>query len=132
MPSPPPAWNFTRTPTVERTDAYWQMKEEGRPHGTAADTLSDMHLPRNSPVGIFLAFFAVMLGFALIWRISWLAGLGLIGAVVVILREAWKTDFEVRVPAEEVAAFERAHPASLQPARAGALDGSPEPSGHRP
>jgi cytochrome o ubiquinol oxidase subunit 1 len=131
MPSPPPAWNFTRSPTVQGTDAYWQMKEEGKPRGTPVDTLSDMHLPRNSPVGIFLAFFAVMLGFALIWRISWLAGLGLLGAVVVILREAWKTDLEVRVPAEEVAAFERAHPVSLQPAPLGGLD-SPDASGHRP
>jgi hypothetical protein len=39
----------------------------------------DLHLPRNSPVGIVLAFFAVILGFALIWRIYWLAGLDLVG-----------------------------------------------------
>jgi cytochrome o ubiquinol oxidase subunit 1 len=108
VPSPPPAWNFTAVPNVQRTDAYWHMKEEGlRP--PAAGTFSEMHLPRNSPVGIFLAFFAVILGFALIWRIDWLAGIGLLGAVVVVLREAWKTDLEVRVPAEEVAAFEHAH-----------------------
>ena len=37
----------------------------------------DLYLQRYSPVGIFLAFYAVILGFALIWRICWLAGLHL-------------------------------------------------------
>jgi cytochrome o ubiquinol oxidase subunit 1 len=69
----------------------------------------DLHLPRNTPVGFFIAFFAVILGFALIWRIDWLAAAGLIGAVAVALRESWKTDREELVTAEEVAAFERAH-----------------------
>jgi hypothetical protein len=51
----------------------------------------------------------VVLGFALIWRIDWLAAVGLLGAVAVALREFWKTDREDFVPAEQVAAFERAH-----------------------
>jgi len=109
VPSPPPAWNFTRLPNVERTDAYWHMKEEGSAHRELPSSFPDLHLPRNSPVGVFLAFFAVILGFALIWRIDWLAAIGLVGAVAVALRESWKTDLEIRVPAQEVAAFERAH-----------------------
>jgi cytochrome o ubiquinol oxidase subunit 1 len=109
VPSPPPAWNFTEVATVQQTDSYWHAKQAGSASSPSSKAITDMHLPRNSPVGIFLAFFAVILGFALIWRIDWLAGIGLIGAIVVVLREAWKTDLEVRVPAEEVAAFERIH-----------------------
>jgi cytochrome o ubiquinol oxidase subunit 1 len=109
VPSPPPAWNFTQLPNVQQTDAYWHMKDGTAARVMSPEVFADMHVPRNSPVGIFLAFFAVMLGFALIWRIEWLAAVGLIGAVVVVLREAWKTDLEVRVPAEEVAAFAHAH-----------------------
>ena len=56
-----------------------------------------------------MAFFAVILGFALIWRIDWLAAVGLMGAVAVALRESWKTDREELVPAREIAAFERTH-----------------------
>jgi cytochrome o ubiquinol oxidase subunit 1 len=109
LPSPPPAWNFTRLPQVERTDAYWHMKEEGLGRSAVPGSLVDLRIPRNTPVGVFVAFFAVITGFALIWRIEWLAVLGLVGAVVVALREYWKTERERIVPAEEVAAFERAH-----------------------
>jgi cytochrome o ubiquinol oxidase subunit I len=108
IPSPPPAWNFARLPNVERTDAYWQMKEEGVSRRELPGSFPDLHIPRNTPVGVFLAFFAVILGFALIWRIDWLAAIGLVGAVAVALRESWKTDLEIRVPSQEVAAFERA------------------------
>lgn len=131
VPSPPPAWNFTRLPSVQRTDAYWYMKEESTQRGAPVGPFAELHLPRNSPVGIFLASCAVILGFALIWRIYWLAGLGVVGAVAVVLREAWKTDLEVRVPADEVAAFERAHPAPIQQAGSGERVGNLTTSGHR-
>ena len=56
-----------------------------------------------------MAFFVVVLGFALVWHIDWLAAVGLLGAVAVALREFWKTDREDFIPAEQVAAFEHAH-----------------------
>jgi cytochrome o ubiquinol oxidase subunit 1 len=58
-------------------------------------------------VGFLVAFFTVTLGFALIWRIWWLAVIGLLGAIAVCLLEAWRTDGEVLVPAEEIAVIER-------------------------
>jgi cytochrome o ubiquinol oxidase subunit 1 len=110
-PSPPPAWNFSQLPPVGRADAFWAMKQPG---GTAQDrnvkrTYETIHIPRNNPTGFFLAFFAVLLGFSLIWRIWWGAGLGLLGVLVVCLMQAWRTDGEIEVPAEKVAAFERLH-----------------------
>jgi len=109
MPSPPPAWNFSVLPSVEHVDAYWETKREGTLRRVSPGNFGDLHLPRNTPVGIFMAFFAVILGFALIWRIEWLAAAGLVGAVAVALREFWKTDREEAVPAYEVAAFEHAN-----------------------
>jgi cytochrome o ubiquinol oxidase subunit 1 len=72
-------------------------------------TYETIHVPRNTPTGFFLAFFAVLLGFSLIWHIWWGAGLGLLGAIVVCLKQAWRTDGEIEVPAEKVAAYEQIH-----------------------
>jgi cytochrome o ubiquinol oxidase subunit 1 len=110
-PSPPPLWNFASVPRVDRADAFWAMKQQ---RGTAQDrnamrTYETIHVPRNTPTGFFLAFFAVLLGFSLIWHIWWSAGFGLLGAIVVCLRQAWRTDGEIEVPAEQIAAFERLH-----------------------
>jgi cytochrome o ubiquinol oxidase subunit 1 len=66
-----------------------------------------LHIPRNNPTGICVAFCTTILGFALIWRIGWLAALGLLGVIVVALVQAWRTDQEIPVPADEVEAFER-------------------------
>jgi cytochrome o ubiquinol oxidase subunit 1 len=92
------------------------MKQQGgtTQGGTARDgivkrTYETIRVPRNNPTGFFLAFFAVLLGFSLIWRIWWGVGLGLLGAIVVCLMQAWRTDGEIEVPAEKIAAFERVH-----------------------
>src|ERR1700758_2639949 len=71
IPSPPPPWNFTRLPNVERIDAHCDKKQEGGGRRAPPMTFVDLHVPRNTPVGVLLAFFAVLFGFAMIWRIYW-------------------------------------------------------------
>jgi cytochrome o ubiquinol oxidase subunit 1 len=108
-PSPPPAWNFSNLPQVDRADAFWAMKQQPRAaqDRNVTRTYEAIPIPRNNPTGFFLAFCAVLLGFSLIWRIWWGAELGLLGAIVVCLIQAWRTDGETEVPADRVAAFER-------------------------
>ena len=111
IPSPPPAWNFALLPQVERTDAFWAAKQQpgGAPGAGPPKTYISLHVPRNNPTGVLVAFCATMLGFALIWRIWWLAVPGLLGVIAVTLLQAWRTEAEVEVPAAEIEAFERAH-----------------------
>jgi cytochrome o ubiquinol oxidase subunit 1 len=57
------------------------------------------------------AFFAVVTGFALIWHIWWMAILGLGGAFVTTLAFAFRERGDVEIPARDLEAFDRAHPA---------------------
>jgi cytochrome o ubiquinol oxidase subunit 1 len=108
--SPPPPWNFTVLPQVSGFDEFWSMKHASKKSPLRAAPLSAappaIHLPRPSPLGFLTAFCAVMFGFASIWHIWWLAILGLMGAIALLLRHSWELDTEVQVSAQEIAAFE--------------------------
>ena len=49
-------------------------------------------MPRNSALGFVIAFFAVVLGFAMIWHIWWMAVAGLLGAFVTMVVFAFRDD----------------------------------------
>ena len=106
-PSPPPAWNFAVLPSVGRFARRTPAK------GT--QDYKAIEMPNNSPIGFITAFFAVVTGFALIWHIWWMAGLGLLGAFVTLLAFAFRRQEEVEVSAVEIARFDRAHPAEVAP-----------------
>ena len=60
-------------------------------------------MPLNTPIGVIVAFFTSLCGFAIIWYIWWLAILGLIGAFAVFVWYAWRDEHEHIIPVEEVA-----------------------------
>jgi cytochrome o ubiquinol oxidase subunit 1 len=107
--SPPPAYNFAVLPNVRGRDAYWDIKQRAR----AEEPLSPppdykpIETPRNSPTGFVCAFFATVMGFALIWHIWWLAIAGLVGAWATFVVFAWRDRTETVIPAEEVARTDR-------------------------
>jgi cytochrome o ubiquinol oxidase subunit 1 len=106
--SPPPAWNFAVLPSISGTDAFWNAKRH-RDSQTPQIALQALTVPKHSPLGFFIAFFAVILGFSLIWHIWWLAILGLLGAITVSLRQAWRIDLEDHISVAAIAEHERAH-----------------------
>jgi cytochrome o ubiquinol oxidase subunit I len=110
-PSPPPAFNFAVLPRIESEDAYWSLKQRAIQRAALSDepTYTDIEMPRNSPTGFICAFFATFMGFALIWHIWWLAGLGVVGAYVTFVIFAWRDQDEYVIPAAEVAKIDRAN-----------------------
>jgi cytochrome o ubiquinol oxidase subunit 1 len=93
-------------PRVETIDAFWEMKRKGlKPAETAYQPIE---MPRNSPAGFIIAFFAVVTGFALIWHIWWIVVLGLLAAAAVVLVSGWSDDRDREIPAAEIARMERA------------------------
>ena len=105
IPSPPPPFNFAVEPEVAGVDAYWTMKLKAREAGqllTKEPEYEPIEVPLNSPTGFITAFFAVAIGFAMIWHIWWLAALGLLGAYATFVVFAWRDVAETEIPAEEV------------------------------
>src|SRR5262249_24060129 len=86
--SPPPAWNFAGRPHVAERDAYGAGKrsahaKDGVP--APAPPYEPIEMPKNSAIGFVNAFFAVVVGFALIWHIWWMAAFGVFGAFLTVL-----------------------------------------------
>jgi len=107
--SPPPAFNFAILPDVSGEDAYWGIKERAAEQ-TGQDKRPDyqaIEMPRNSPTGFVCAFFATLVGFALIWHIWWLLAVGAMGAYATFVVFAWRDKDEDEIPAEEVARIDR-------------------------
>ncbi|MGH6778615.1 MAG: cbb3-type cytochrome c oxidase subunit I [Bradyrhizobium sp.] len=112
--SPPPAFNFAIMPNVTGEDAYWLIKEHAKqqvlePH---EPDYRDIEMPRNSPTGFVCAFFATIMGFALIWHIWWLVVVGAVGAFATFVAFAWRDHDEYIIPAAEVARVDQANVAA--------------------
>jgi cytochrome o ubiquinol oxidase subunit I len=108
--SPPPVFNFAVMPDVRGEDAYWSQKALARQKGAAEELQYEaIEMPRNSPTGFICAFFATVVGFALIWHIWWMVIAGLIGAYATFVVFAWRDHDEYEIPADEVARIDRAN-----------------------
>jgi cytochrome o ubiquinol oxidase subunit I len=109
--SPPPAFNFAFLPEVSGEDAYWEVKERapGQSRPDETPQYRDIEVPRNSATGFVCAFFATMMGFALIWHIWWMVVAGAIGAFAIFVVFAWRDHDEDVIPAREVERIDRSH-----------------------
>jgi cytochrome o ubiquinol oxidase subunit I len=112
--SPPPAYNFAVMPRVETIDAFWEMKRRGL--AAAEPVYETVEMPRNSPTGFVIAFFAVVTGFALIWQIWWAAIPSLLAILVVVLVFGWSENRQREIPANEMARMDRARRGLGRPA----------------
>ena len=120
--SPPPAFNFAIMPHVSGEEAYWRIKHTAREPNTGAaeePRYEALEMPRNSPTGFVCAFFATVMGFALIWHIWWLVAAGFVGAYATFVVFAWRDEDEYVISAEETARIDRANRAQRRLAPAG-------------
>ena len=114
--SPPPVWNFAVLPQVTGLDAFWSRKQRERvqkAQSAKEREFEPIELPKNSAAGFVIAFFAVITGFALIWHIWSMAGVGAVGVFLTVLAFAFRSEEEIEIPAERIARFEQAHQAEI-------------------
>ena len=111
--SPAPFYNFAVLPQVRQLDQFWTDKQDGVAY-MRPNRYEDIHMPRNTGVGVFMGLFGIVLGFAMVWHIWWMAAVGLLGMVGSFVVRAYDRDVDYWVPAAEVERIERARLAPLQ------------------
>lgn len=111
--SPPPQYNFAFTPVVHDIDAWWDMKKHGYQRPLAG--FQPIHMPANTGAGVVISGFSLVLGFALIWHIWWLAGLSFAAVILASIIHTFNYKRDFYIPAAEVATTEEAR--TLQLAR---------------
>jgi cytochrome o ubiquinol oxidase subunit 1 len=81
-------------------------------------------MPRNTGVGVIQSGLALLLGFAMVWYMWWLALLAFVALVVVTVAHTFNYNRDYYIPADEVARIEGARPPHSRP--------SPPPTSDRP
>jgi cytochrome o ubiquinol oxidase subunit I len=102
--SPPPAYNFNVIPQISTRDAFWEMKQQGLPKRT----FEDIHMPKNTALGIYLSAFAFIAGFGFVWEIVWLVVVSLLGILICVIARTFNEDSEYTITAAEVEKLEKA------------------------
>lgn len=103
--SPPPFYNFAVTPIIHDRDEWAWRREHGLT-SLKPDRYTDIHMPKNTPVPLFLGALGFLFGFAMIWRIWWLAGASLVLMILLIIIRSFARDTDYVIPAAEVERME--------------------------
>ncbi|MGF6606360.1 cytochrome o ubiquinol oxidase subunit 1 [Paraburkholderia sp. WSM4175] len=102
--SPPPAYNFAHIPDVRSLDAFTEMKS--RKGGVKVPAYRDIHMPSNTSAGLLVGLFSLVLGFAGVWHIWWLAIVGAVGAIATVIIYSFMDNDGYYIPADTVALIE--------------------------
>ncbi|PMS31263.1 cytochrome bo3 quinol oxidase subunit 1 apoprotein [Trinickia symbiotica] len=103
--SPPPIYNFAHLPVVEELDAFAHMKEAGKANA-APESHEDIHMPSNTADGFAIGQFSLALGFALVWHITWLAGLSFAAIIATLIARSFRQNDGYVIPAVRVCEME--------------------------
>lgn len=103
--SPPPLYNFALIPTVHERDAFWAMKEAHL--SPLKGPYHDIHMPKNSPIGVYLGVLSFLFGFGIIWYMFWLTALSTLGIFICLVWRLSEEETEFCISAREIEAMER-------------------------
>ncbi len=109
--SPPPQYNFAFTPKVYEADAWWDMKKHGFQRKLQGFT--EIHMPKNTGAGFVISMICLVLGFAMIWHMWWLAGITFAATILASIIHTFNYKRDYYIPASEVAATEEARTKEL-------------------
>jgi cytochrome o ubiquinol oxidase subunit 1 len=114
--SPAPFYNFAVLPQASERDAFWVAKQhyEASRDTSAKPIYTDIILPKNTPVGMFVGVLSIAAGFGLVWHIYWLTLVAVLCIITLLIVRLTSDDTEYCIPAAEVEKLETAKTARNQ------------------
>ncbi|HEX8885421.1 MAG TPA: cytochrome o ubiquinol oxidase subunit I [Noviherbaspirillum sp.] len=110
--SPPPDYNFAFTPVVYDNDTWADMKK--RNYSRPLKGFQPIHMPSNTAAGFIIAMLSGVVGFALIWQMWLVAGLGFVTMMAAIIIHTFNYKRDFYIPAEQVVRTEEARTRLLE------------------
>ncbi len=121
--SPVPAYNFAVIPHINTRDEWAWRKANG-----LADILperyEDIEVPLNTMVPMLLGIATAAFGFAMVWRIWWLAIAAMAAVIAIIVLRSFGGSTGTTITAEEVERTERAADRRSRPRSGGMMPGA--------
>ena len=103
--TPPKEYNFAVIPHVSSRDALWEMKQHKLKPSTHYE---EIVVPKNSGAGVYIAAAAFACGFGLVWHMWWLALIGFVAVVAVMIVRLTQDDTERILAVSEIKKIEAA------------------------
>jgi cytochrome o ubiquinol oxidase subunit I len=103
--SPPKLYNFASIPVVRDLDEFHSIKARANKQAAKAE-YHDIHMPSNTGAGVYIGAFSLVLGFAMVWHIWWLAIIAFVGAIGTWIARSFDRDTDYYIPAETVRLME--------------------------
>ena len=103
--SPPPVYNFAILPEVHGRHAFWDMK-----YGDAVmqtPEYKDIHMPKNTAFGFYIAVASFFFGFGLVWHMFWLSVVAMVTIMVCVIIRSLDDDIEYTVKVDEILRLEK-------------------------
>jgi cytochrome o ubiquinol oxidase subunit 1 len=98
--SPPPDYNFAFTPQVYDNDTWADMKANQYQRPRVGFT--QIHMPKNTGAGFVISALSAAVGFALIWQMWLLAGVGMVAMIAATIAHTFNYKRDYYIPEAQV------------------------------
>lgn len=98
-------YNFASLTPVTYRDDFWEQKQRSLKKPQAL--LEPIRVPKNTGIGVYIGLGAALIGFAIIWHIWWLALLGLVVTVLIVIMSTLREDTENIISVDEIMKTEK-------------------------
>ena len=106
--TPPPIYNFAHIPQVKERDDLWEMKQRGeKPHTNTH--YEDIHMPKNTGLGVLAGGVTFFIGFGIVWHIWWLAIIATIACIGFLVYRSFQENTDYYISEQQVAEIEKSY-----------------------